>query len=154
MRKVIVLLLTVLLLTSLATVAFATEDGQSEVTKPGYKVEVIYDFDVEESGGVTIVQENEEYTLSPKEKEGYEFEGYEITGEYELVSQDGSTWVIIPHSDLVIHVKYKETKPNPNPHDDEPVSPPTGDNAALYTAMILIGLFGVVLSVKKLVKTH
>lgn len=154
MRKVFALLLTVLLLGSLATFAFASDGNPSQVIVPKFSIEIIYDFETPEDGGTVTVDQGTEYTLTPKEKEGYEFEDYVITGEYTLVSKDGSTWVIIALSDLVIHVKYKDVTPTPKPIDDNPVSPRTGVNVVLYTAMILLGLFGVAYVTRKLVKTH
>jgi len=153
MRKLAALLLVVLLLGSLATVAFA-EDDPSKTIDPKYKVEIIYDFEVPEDGGTYTVKENEEFVFSPKEKDGYTFDRYEIEGEYELVSKDGNTWTIIPKSDLIIHVKYKGVTPEPKPTDDKPVSPGTGVNTVLIAAVILVGLCGVVLAGKKLAKNH
>lgn len=153
MRKVFALLLTVLLLGSLATMVFASDDDPSAVAVPKFTIEIHFDFETPVVETV-VVEDGTEYTLTPKEKDGYEFEGYEISGEYEIKSKDGNTWVIIPKSDLVIHVKYKGVTPEPKPEDDKPVSPRTGVNTVLFAAMILVGLFGVVVATRKLVKTH
>ena len=151
MRKVIALLLTVLLLGSLATAVFA---APSVVAPVEFEIEIILDLDPPEDGGKVTVKEGEEYVLTPPEKEGYEFDKYVIEGEYEIVKKDGDKWTIIPKSDLVIHVKYKGVEPKPVPHDDKPVSPSTGDNSLFLGILMVVGLCGVVLATRKLVKTH
>ena len=153
MRKVIVLLLTVLLIGSLATIAFA-EDNPSRTGDVEYKIDVVYDFEVPEYGDTTIVHKDEEYILKPREKDGYTFDHYEIEGEYTIISKDGDTWTIVAHTSLLIHVKYKGVSTKPNPQDDNPVSPSTGVNTALFAAMIVFGLCGVVFASRKLIKTH
>lgn len=153
MRKVLALLLAVLLLGALATVCFADEyTGNSQAVDPEYKVHIIYDFAVPEDGGTVEVKPGNSVVISPKEKDGYIFDHYEITGEYEIISKDGNSWTIVPKSSLTIHVKYKGV--NPKPVDDKPVSPPTGVNTVLYAALILFGLCGVVFATRKLIKNH
>lgn len=155
MRKLIALLLAVLLLGSLAAVCFADEyEGGSVVVVPKYTVHIIYDFPIPEDGGTTEIPQGNQYVITPKEKEGFTFEGYEITGEYTIVSKDGNKWTIIPLSDLTIHVKYKNVKPEDKPVDDKPVSPGTGFNTVLFGALILFGLCGVAVATRKLVKNH
>lgn len=154
MRKVFALLLAVLLLGSLATVCFATDDLPSTVVVPEFNVHIIFDFDIPEDGGTEVVKEGGQYVFSPREKDGYTFDHYEITGSYEIVSKDGNTWTIVPLTSLVIHVKYKGVTPQDKPTDDKPTSPSTGMNTALYAALILFGLCGVVVAGRKLVKNH
>lgn len=155
MRKVIALLLAVLLLGSLATVCFADDyEGGSVVVVPKFTVHIIYDFPVPEDGGTTEIPQGNQYVITPKDKEGFTFEGYEITGEYEIISKDGNKWTIVPLSDLTIHVKYKNVKPEDKPVDDKPVSPSTGFNTVLFGALILFGLCGVAVATRKLVKNH
>ena len=60
MRKVLALLLTVLLIGSLATAVFA-EDDPSRTANPEYEIDIIYEFEVPEYGDTTIVKEDEEY---------------------------------------------------------------------------------------------
>lgn len=152
MRKVFALLLTVLLLGSLATMVFAGDDP-SAVAVPKYTIDIYYDFETPEQETV-VVDEGKTITITPKDKDGYEFDTYEISGEYEIVSKDGKSWVILPKSDLVIHVKYKGVTPEPKPEDDKPVSPRTGVNPMIYAGLILFGLCGVVVATRKLVKNH
>lgn len=153
MRKVLALLLTVLLIGSLATAVFA-EDDPSKTANPEYEIDIIYEFKVPEYGDTTIVKEDEEYILKPRDKDGYIFDHYEIEGTYEIISKDGNTWTIVAHSSLTIHVMYKGVTPKPNPQDNKPVSPSTGVNTVLYSVMILLGLFGIAFATRKLVKTH
>lgn len=151
MRKVIVLLLTVLLIGSLATAAFAAPSKEADVE---YTIEIIYDFKTPEPGGTVTVKEGDEYVLVPKDKDGYEFDTYDIKGEYELVKKDGNKWTIIPKGDLVVHVRYKGVPSATVPTDKSNTSPRTGDNTMLIMSLMVLGLCGVVLSVRKLSKSH
>ncbi len=153
MKKALALLLAVFLLGSLATVCYAGDfSGDSQAVDPEYKVHVIYDFQIPEDGGTVEVKPGNTVVITPKDKDGYIFDHYDITGDYEIVSKDGNSWTIMPKSSLTIHVKYKGV--NPPPNDDKPVSPSTGANVPLYAALVLFGLCGVVVATRKLVKNH
>ena len=151
MRKVIVLLLAVLLLGSLATASFAAPSSEAPVE---FKIEIIYEFNPPEHGGVVVVKEGEEYTLVPKYRDGYEFDKYEIEGKYTIVKTDGDKLTIVAQGDLVVHVRYKGTPRVTVPVDHGSTSPHTGDNNLIVMALLLLGLGGVLFSVKKLSKSH
>lgn len=160
MRKFFALILAVLILGSLATVAFASDTGDSPVGKPEFKIEIYYDFETPELGGTVIItgpegsDHSDPYILTPKEKEGYEFDTYVIEGDYEIVSKDGDKWTIIAHGNLVVHVKYKGVETKPTPHDDKPVSPNTGDNTMMFILVMALGICGVVLASRKLLRNR
>ncbi|MBR6414098.1 MAG: hypothetical protein IKS21_05745 [Oscillospiraceae bacterium] len=171
MRKALALLMAVLLLGSLATAVFANNsptNNPSPTGTPEIIVEIYYHYDPQnpEYGGTVVLHEGDEYIITPKEKDGYEYTHYEFEGEYEVVSKDGSTWVIRPLTDLVIHVFYKggneipsdssgsSTPTKPTGHDPNPDSPPTGDNTAMILVIMLVGLCGVVLAIRKIIRNH
>lgn len=151
MRKLFALLLAVLMLGSLATMVFAKD---SPVGKPEFEIEIELDLDNPTPGGKVTVKEGDEYILIPPNKPGYEFDTFIIEGDYELVSKDKDKWVIIPKGNLKVHVKYKNVTPKPSPSDNKPVSPNTGDNMLMIALVMAVGLCGVVLAVRKLVRNH
>ena len=171
MRKVFALLMAVLMLGSLATAVFA---NPSPPATPEIIVEIYYHYDPQnpEYGGTVVIKEGDEYIITPKEKDGFEYTHYEFEGKSEIVYQDGSTWVIRPLTDLVIHVFYKggdnapsdddnrpdpsgsSTPTKPTGHDTNPDSPPTGDNTVMVLLVMLAGLCGVVLAIRKIIRNH
>ena len=171
MRKVLALVLALLMLGTLVPAVFATLSPHGT---PEIIVEIWYHYDPQnpEYGGMVVLQEGDEYTITPNEKDGYTYTHYEFDGEYEIVSQDGSTWVIRPLTDLVIHVFYtgggqnpsdndnrpdpsgSAGAPHPSGHDNNPDSPPTGDNTVMILLVMLAGLCGVVLAIRKIIRNH
>ncbi len=153
MRKILAILLTVLIVGSLATAVFA---GPSTETDTKWRVEVIYDLEEEVPGGEWEVKDGDIWTFTAEDQEGYEFEGFEILvdgeGSYEIIKQEGNHLELKVNGNLVIHVKFKDTTPEDNPDDPGPISPPTGSYLPFIAIALIIGMAGVVLSTKKLLK--
>ena len=151
MKKAIALMLSLLLLASVITVAFALDSATGDAE---YKVIVIYETKDPWSEGPFTVKEGDNYTLIVKTVDGYEFDKIKVEGEYELISQDGSTYVLKPKESLVIHVLFKDVTPTPKPEDDNPVSPGTGLNPTLVAVAAMFAICGVVVCTRKLLKNH
>lgn len=121
-----------------------------------HKISVTYEFETPEPAVIVTVKDGSEYTLTPVAKDGYEFDRYVIEQtegtDYEVISKNGSTWKILAKADLTIRVYYKGVKSTPKPVDNTPVSPKTGDNTLMIAGIMLLGLCGVVLASKKLVR--
>ncbi len=153
MKKFIALLLTLLIVGSLVTTVFA---GPSTETDTKWQVEVIYDLEEPKAGPKDEVKDGDIWKFTAEDQEGYEFEGFEIEvdgdGSYEIIAQNGKHIEIKVNGNLVVHVKFKNTKPEDKPVDDKPDSPPTGSYLPFLVIAMMIGLGGVVLSTRKLLK--
>ena len=68
-----------------------------------------------------------------------------------VFADDGSTEPTKVPSPTGTAETHEETKPN---EDHNHTSPNTGSNVMLYAVVLLVALFGVVVSVKKLAKNH
>ena len=162
MKKVFALLLAVLMLSTLSLTVFA-DTGAPETTRypsregeTEFQVEIIYEVTepIEDRIQYISVPDGDTFTFTARDIPGYEFERFDIDGEYEIISQDGRTIVVKPHGDLVVHVRFRGVTPQPVPDDHGQTSPHTGDNTILVVGMMLLGLCGVVVSTKKLVKSR
>ena len=155
MRKFVAILLAVVIVASLATAVFA---GPSTETDTKWRVDVVYDLEEPKDGGTWEVKDGDQWTFTAEDQEGYEFEDFEIVvegeGDYELVSKDGKTITLIPKGHIIVHVKFKNTTPEDKPVDDKPDSPPTGTILPFVIIAMVIGMAGVVLSTKKLLKNR
>ena len=144
-------MLSLLLVSALATAVFALDSttGDNE-----FKVQVVYETKDPITEGPFTVKEGENYTLVVKTIDGYTFDKIQIDGKYELVSQDGNTYVIKPLEDIVIHVLFKDTPVTPKPSDDGGKSPATGVNPMMIALIAVVAVAGVVVSTRKLIKTR
>ena len=151
MRKFIAVMLAVFLLAGFTTMAFA-DDIPSPTTQVHHRVQVIYELNPPITAATVDVDDGETYRFTAREFEGFEFDRFEIDGEYEIVFQDGATIEIRPITDVVIHVFFKNVEPGNDPHDPSPVSPHTGTNLYWIIGIMMFAVVGVVFATKKLIR--
>ena len=168
MKKLFAVLLAVLIVSAFVLPVFAADSPGADGK---WAVDIYYHLDTVEHDPTVLVDDPGTYTFVPADKEGYEFDYYEVYKVHdgdvkELVetyttpegvtinfsSEFGKVPELDFCSDAEIHVYFKEKTPvEPDP---TPVSPPTGSNVLPYVALILIGIIGVAVATRKLVKNH
>lgn len=163
MKKIMSVVLALVLVSALSVSVFAA----GSVVAP-----VVKDYD---GGTVTIAQDTtgnatagKEFTFSVETKDGYNFLGWEIDGNYEIVSGslESETVTVRFLDDISIEdigaepiFEAIDDADEPTDDDDEPTttaekeetSPKTGDSMAMV-ALAAVALAGVVVSKKKLSK--
>ena len=153
MRKFFALLLAVLMLGALATVAFATDDNPSPTGGVEFEIEIDSNLPSYVADSVEVVKDGDTFTYTAKDIDGYNFSGFVIEGDYEIVYQDGNTIVIRPKGDVKVHVEYDEVPPaEPKPQDKGDKSPRTADPSMLLLAVLLVGACGSFVAAKRLRK--
>lgn len=151
MKKFLAVLFSVVILaTFMAVPAFAAVSPEGEVV---HTVELPSGDTVEVADGDTITLE--------KEDNGYEFTGWVIEGEYEIVSGDltSDNLVIRPLSDLVVEATYDSGDENLEDDDvevDENESdkaPQTGNGTIVLVTLLTAGAFVAMVATRKAVRS-
>lgn len=144
MKKFLAILFSVVILaTFMAVPAFAEKSPEGEVF---HKVEI--------KGGSTVdVKDGDTVTLKVSDDEK-EFEGWVITGDYEIVSGTltSEELVIIPKGDLVVEETYKDVIADDKDENDSDKAPQTGNGALMVTVLLTAGAFVGMLATKKAVR--
>lgn len=155
MKKVLAILLATFMVVGLCAFAFAEPSPTEQVV---YNVE--YRDYATGSAVTTLYTVNKGETISfTKSESSLEFLGFEVQGDYELVSQSkaidaSSTSITLkPNSDLVVIANFKGATPTEAPSDSGSGSVATGVNAWFAVGMIAlaVGAVGVILTTKRLV---
>ncbi len=146
MKKIIALIITLAVFMSLGMVALA--EGSPEGNKK-YNVTITINGNEEDK----IISDGDTITLIATDEDGFIFEGWEISGEYEIVEGDENSKILVirPLGDLQIEELgewdegnegeegEKTEKPEkPGKPNDSETSPPTGNS---YIFLTLGGLF-------------
>lgn len=159
MRKLFALLLAVLMLAALCVCVFADTDQVDSPTAPKeYIIEFIdYGPGDPPDSSTTIVPEGETGTYKVYPNSPYEFLGFEIEGEYEIVegSLNGPYIVVRPLTDLVIVAKYEGVPVTVSPTDTSNNGPQTGFNPLWITiafAALTVCAVASILVVKRMAK--
>ncbi len=143
MKKIIAIILCFSIFSVFGAVAFA--DGSPEGSKK-------YNITIEINGESkdVVLEEGDTITLVATDEDGFTFEGWEISGDYEIVEGDESskTLVIRPLGDLEIielgtyEEEEKPSKPSkPGKPNDSETSPPTGTTNTIFALGGLAVLF-------------
>ena len=146
MKKIFALSLAVLMLMSLAVCAFAIE-GESP-DKPGteYKLTVIAG-----PGGTAEGKKNDDgtYTITAYPDDGHTFTGWELTGDYEIISGSLTDRVMVIRlkSDVVATASFDGKKPVKPWEDDK--APQTGNMILPVAFVAVVSLFGCAYAVKR-----
>ena len=142
MKKLISVLLVVLMLGALCVCVFADKDPVYSPTAPREWLVEYVDYGNGIPPIITneIIPEGEVVRIESNPNSPYEFEGFEIQGEYEIVegSLTGPYIVIRPLSDLVINEKYKGVIDTTSPSDTSPSGPPTGFSPLWITVAFIV----------------
>ena len=144
MKKFVSVLMTVIMMASILVVSADAIDGDFPSPAQNYNVSAIV---VDGIGGTVIVDpasvpQGETSTITAKPDEGYEFEGWTFEGEFEWVSGDANSLVIVirPLTDVKGYAKFKGTG---GKKDDNPDSPETGyDMSATIAVMAIVFTIG------------
>ena len=145
MKKLLAILFSVVILaTFMAVPAFADQSPEGEVI---HKVEI--------SGGETVeVKDGDTITLEKSDSE-LEFEGWEITGKYEIVSGSltSDKIVIRPLGDITVEENYKDVVDDDDKNENESdKAPTTGNGALMVTVLLTAGAFVAMVATKKAVR--
>ena len=144
MKKFLAVLFSIVIFaTFMAVPAFAEVSPEGEVV---HKVEI--------KGGDTVeVKDGDSIALKVSDNEK-EFEGWVITGDYEIVSGSLSSeeLVIIPKSDLVVEETYKDVVADDKDENDSDKAPQTGNGALMVTVLLTVGAFVAMVATKKAVR--
>lgn len=164
MKKFLVVFTAIAMLLISTVTAFAAESPTAPVHN---KVVVDADKGGTANSDVTIIQKGDEVTLIAKPDDGYGFNGWEIDGDYEIVSGDlnSTTLVIRAKSDIHAKAAFKSTssssssssssKPvssgtssqgKPNNSDTSPV---TGSESVVFFGIAALALIPVAVFAKK-----
>ena len=142
MKKFLAILFSVVILaTFMAVPAFAEQSPEGEVI---HKVEL-------PGGDTAEVKDGDTITLE-KSDEG--FEGWEITGEYEIVSGSltSDKIVILPKGDIVVKEIIKDVVEEDKDENESDKAPQTGNGALMVTVMLTAGAFVAMVVTKKAVR--
>ena len=145
MKKLLAILFSVVILaTFMAVPAFADQSPEGEVI---HKVEI--------SGGETVeVKDGDTITLEKSDSE-LEFEGWEITGEYEIVSGSltSDESVIRLLGDITVEENYKDVVDDDDKDENESdKAPTTGNGVLMVTVLLTAGAFVAMVATKKAVR--
>lgn len=151
MKKFLAILFSIVILaTFMAVPAFAES---SPVGKVVHKIEVISNATGEDVTTTYEVEDGDTITFTKTDGSDYEFKGWVITGDYEIVSGDlnSDELVVKPLSDLKVVESYDvETEPS-DPNDSDK-APQTGNGALMVTVLLTAGAFVAMLATKKTVR--
>ena len=145
MKKFLAVLFSVVIIaTFMAVPAFAEKSPEGEVI---HTVEMPDGEKVAVNDGDTV-----ELKVSDEDKE---FEGWVITGDYDIVSGTltSDELVIRPKSDLIIAEKYKDTVIEDDKDENESdKAPQTGNGLLMVTVLLTAGAFVGMVATKKAVR--
>ena len=155
MKKIVAISLTVVMLLTLAIGAFAADLGSPERPGTGHKVTV-----VSGKGGTAdkTVNDDGTITLTANVSDGHKFSGWEISGDFEIVSGSLTDPVIVIRpkavggaagavSDITATASFDETTPA-KPWDGDK-SPQTGNMVLPVVFVAFVSLFGCAYAVKR-----
>lgn len=150
MKKIMSVVLALILVSVMSVSAFASVSPTAPVEKDYDGGTVTYEKDPDKDN---------EYTFTATSKDGYNFIGWEIEGNYEIVSGslDGSPITIrlpsgVTFEDVYVEPVFKKVKDKTTTKkDDDKKSPGTGDSMAL-AVLAVAALGGIVVSKKRLSK--
>jgi len=151
MKKLLAIVFSVVILAAFMAVPALAEG--SPVGEVVHKVEVTSNSTGEDVTTTYEVKDGETITLTKTEGSDYEFKGWVITGEYEIVSGDVNSdeIVIKPLSDIKVLESYDvETEPS-DPNDSDK-APQTGNSALVVTVLLTAGAFVAMVATKKAVR--
>jgi hypothetical protein len=147
MKKVISIILAIVVVSAMSLTVFAALSpvsvGEYKVVVGSYATGVLGEADYTVNDDGTI-------TLNKAESSEYEFEGWKVTGKYEVVSGDkmSDRYTIRPLSDLRIIEMYDVAAAGDE--DDSPWSPPTGSNLLALGAIALLSVSVAVVAKKRI----
>lgn len=145
MKKFLAVLFSVVILaTFMAVPTFAASSPEGEVI---HTVKM-------PDGEIVAVKDGDTVTLKVSDDEK-EFEGWVITGEYDIISGTVTSdeIVILPKGDLVIEEKYKDTVIEDNKDENESdKAPQTGNGVLMVTVLLTAGAFVGMVATKKAVR--
>ena len=151
MKKMLAIVLAFVIVAVLSVTAYAALSpvsvGEYEIIVGSYATGVLGDanYTINADGTVTLIK---------AASSDYAFEGWKITGKYEVVSGNemSDVYVIRPKSDLRIIEMYDNpaAKGEAGYSDDSPTSPVTGSNLLALGAIALLSLSGAVVAKKRL----
>lgn len=148
MKKVLSVFVAVAIVAALSLTAFAYTPSPVSVGEFNVRVD---SYATGELGpGSYTVNEDGTISVTRVAESDYNYLGWKIYGEYEIVSGTlkSDTLTVRPLSDLRIVEMYD--CPAAGAEDDDPVSPPTGNNLAAYAALSLLSLSVVIVAKKRL----
>ena len=143
MKKFLAMVVSVVLLATFMVVpALAEKSPEGEVF---HKVEI-------KGGEIVIVKDGE--TVEVTAKDDIEFIGWEIIGEYEIISGSltSKNIVVRPLSDIVIEGKYKGVVEEDKEENESDKAPQTGNNLLMATVLLTAAAFVTMVATKKSVK--
>lgn len=145
MKKFLAVLFAVVILaTFMAVPAFAAGSPEGEV---------IHNIKLPDGDTVAVPDgETIKITVSDDEKE---FEGWVITGEYDIISGTltSDEIEILPKGDLVVEEKYKDAAIEDDKDENESdKAPTTGNGALMVTVLLTAGAFVAMVATKKAVR--
>lgn len=159
MRKIVSVLLVVLMLSALCVCVFADKDPIYSPTAPKEWLVEYVDYGEGEPPAITndVVPDGDTVRYERDPNSPYEFIGFEIQGEYELVegSLTGPYIVVRPLSDLVIVARYKDVPVTTSPSDTSPHGPQTGFSPLWITiafVALVVCAVAVIFVVKRMAK--
>lgn len=148
MKKLLVSILVIVVVATMSLTVFAALSpvsvGEHKVTAGSYATGELGPADY-------VVNEDGTITLTRAAESEFEFEGWKITGEYEIVSGSltGDTITIRPLSDVRIIEMYDCAAAGAE--DDGPTSPETGSNLLAFGTVALLSLSVAYVAKKRLV---
>lgn len=157
MRKIVSLLLVVLMLSALCVSVFA--DPVISPTAPKEWLVEFVDYGQGEPPAISndVIPDGETGRYEADPNSPYEFTGFEIQGEYELIegSLTGPYIVVRPLSDLVIIARYQDVPVTTTPSDTSPHGPQTGFSPLWITiafVALVVCAVAVIFVVKRIAK--
>ena len=151
MKKFLAVLFSVVILaTFMAVPALAEKSPEGEVV---HKVEITTNSTGEDVTTTHEVKDGETITLTKTEGSDYEFKGWVITGDYEIVSGTltSDTIVIKPLGDITVEELYDVETESGDPNDSDK-APQTGNGALMVTVLLTAGAIVAMVATKKAVR--
>lgn len=150
MKKLLVSMLVVVVAVTMSLSVFA---AVSPVSVGEFKVTLLYNASGEllpMDSSTYTVNDDGTITLTRSADSKYEFEGWKVEGEYEIVSGSltGDTVTIRPLSDITITEMYKLDAAGAV--DDGDKSPPTGSKLLAFGTVALLSLSAAYVAKKRL----
>ena len=143
MKKFLAMLISIVILSTFMVIpTFAEKSPEGDVF---HKV-VIKD------GETITVKDGENVQLIAKDN--VEFIGWEIIGEYEIISGSltSKNLVIRPLSDLIVEGKYKDVAEEDKEENESDKAPQTGNGVLMITVLLTAAAFVTMVATKKSVK--
>ncbi len=137
MKKVLSVLMAVVMLAAICVVSVSAEEYPSPSDRDYYVIEVDADEGGTANADTSTVTKGDTTKITAKPGDGYEFAGWEFSGDFEWVEGDANSAVIVirPKADVKFTAKFKGAGVKPDPGK---TSPTTGivDNAN-FTVVVL-----------------